>query len=299
MKQKLVFLIALILALSQGLAAQEVSGSGFIDPTGEYFEAYVGQSDTHTIKLQYVVNGVVRLNATGQQEPTSLKGTNDFSVSISNRFFTATLENVMVASGSTTTTYIATVEVTYRPTIAGEHSATVYLNNASGQSVASKNLIGIATVLKGDADGDGLVTVADVTAIIDYLLSGDPTDINLAAADVDKDGKVTIADASTLIDLILGVPDTRLCTFIIVSNTNGVNYEYMIDENTKVNIVDGKLRIRGSLRNNGTRNPHTISFSLENLSQLRYVERTVTFDNKLAGVCISEEDCEILKSLKP
>lgn len=55
----------------------------------------------------------------------------------------------------------------------------------------------------GDVNNDGDVTIADVTALIDYLLTNDATDINLAAADVNEDGDVTIADVTALIDFLL------------------------------------------------------------------------------------------------
>jgi hypothetical protein len=56
-------------------------------------------------------------------------------------------------------------------------------------------------VLTGDVDGDGNVGIADVTALIDYILAGG--NINAEAADVDGDGIISIADVTTLIDMIL------------------------------------------------------------------------------------------------
>jgi len=53
--------------------------------------------------------------------------------------------------------------------------------------------------LTGDVNGDGEVSVADVNAIIDLILSGGYTD----AADVNADGEVTIADVNAVIDIIL------------------------------------------------------------------------------------------------
>ena len=55
-------------------------------------------------------------------------------------------------------------------------------------------------VIPGDVDGDGLVTISDVTTLIDILLSGAPAS---AAADVDGDSRVTISDVTTLIDMLL------------------------------------------------------------------------------------------------
>ena len=56
--------------------------------------------------------------------------------------------------------------------------------------------------LLGDVNGDGFVTIADVTTLIDYLLGGGNVDVR--ASDVNKDGAVTIADVTTLIDMLLG-----------------------------------------------------------------------------------------------
>ena len=57
--------------------------------------------------------------------------------------------------------------------------------------------------IRGDIDMDGNVSIADATALIDYILSGDATGISVEAADCDLDGGVSIADATALIDFIL------------------------------------------------------------------------------------------------
>lgn len=59
------------------------------------------------------------------------------------------------------------------------------------------------TIIPGDVDGDGTVGIADASALIDYLLNGDDTDLNLLAADFDQDGEISIADVSELIDSLL------------------------------------------------------------------------------------------------
>ena len=59
------------------------------------------------------------------------------------------------------------------------------------------------TFIRGDVDGNSAVNIADVTALIDYILNGDPTGINLDAADGDENGAVNIADVTALIDYIL------------------------------------------------------------------------------------------------
>ena len=57
--------------------------------------------------------------------------------------------------------------------------------------------------VRGDVDLDGRVNIADVTALIDYLLTSDVTGISLVNADCDHDGRVNIADVTALIDYLL------------------------------------------------------------------------------------------------
>ena len=58
-------------------------------------------------------------------------------------------------------------------------------------------------VLRGDVNADGYLTIVDVTALIDYLLSDNPAGIDVAAADCDLSGSVDIADVTALIDFLL------------------------------------------------------------------------------------------------
>ncbi len=57
--------------------------------------------------------------------------------------------------------------------------------------------------LRGDVDNNQEVGIADVSALIDYLLSGDASAINLQNANCNLDGEVGIADVSALIDYLL------------------------------------------------------------------------------------------------
>jgi len=57
--------------------------------------------------------------------------------------------------------------------------------------------------IRGDVDMDGNVGIADVTALIDYILTGNATGISVPAADCDQDEMIGIADVTALIDFIL------------------------------------------------------------------------------------------------
>ena len=57
-------------------------------------------------------------------------------------------------------------------------------------------------IVIGDVNGDGVLTIKDVTDLIDYLL-GSSASINPIGADVNQDGGITIKDVTDLIDMLL------------------------------------------------------------------------------------------------
>ena len=91
----------------------------------------------------------------------------------------------------------------------GTHTLTwTYSKDSSydpaGDFFALRNVyLYIPSVTRGDVDGDGQVKISDVTALINYLLSGDASAINLQAADCDQDGNVKISDVTSLINYLL------------------------------------------------------------------------------------------------
>ena len=82
----------------------------------------------------------------------------------------------------------------------GKYNLTLYLSQ--GILVVEKWTEPQPT-LRGDVDMDGRISVADVSALIDYLLSGDSTDISLDNADTDQDNQHGISDVAALIDYLL------------------------------------------------------------------------------------------------
>lgn len=63
--------------------------------------------------------------------------------------------------------------------------------------------IDMASLLRGDVNRDGIVSITDINSIISVILSGDLGDIPLRLADLNDDGSVTIADINSIIDIIL------------------------------------------------------------------------------------------------
>ena len=60
-----------------------------------------------------------------------------------------------------------------------------------------------AQITPGDVDDNGSVEIADVSVLIDVLLSGNYEGINVLNADVDGNGEIGISDVSALIDILL------------------------------------------------------------------------------------------------
>ena len=57
--------------------------------------------------------------------------------------------------------------------------------------------------LRGDVNGDGYISINDVTTLIDYLLGSVSNDFYEVNADVNGDDDISIADVTVLIDMLL------------------------------------------------------------------------------------------------
>ena len=78
--------------------------------------------------------------------------------------------------------------------------------NAGGSDVTVRLSLS-SPVAIGDVNGDGSVNIADVTSLIDVLLTGRNPYGQIA--DVNGDGSVNIADVTSVIDIILGKTNKR------------------------------------------------------------------------------------------
>jgi hypothetical protein len=60
----------------------------------------------------------------------------------------------------------------------------------------------VTEAIRGDANGDGQITVSDVIYLINYLFKGGPSPDPLAVGDVNCDGKVSVSDVVYLINYL-------------------------------------------------------------------------------------------------
>ena len=88
--------------------------------------------------------------------------------------------------------------------VAGRSEGTtmVIVSSVDGTAIPDTCMVTVYTE-NGDVNCDGFVNIADVTDLIDYLLSGNDDSVSQTNADCDKDGSVNIADVTALIDYLL------------------------------------------------------------------------------------------------
>ena len=80
----------------------------------------------------------------------------------------------------------------------------VMASNASQlQIVLDENAEQASSSLRGDVDSDGQVDMDDLSMLINYLLAGDASGIDMEAADCEPSGEVNMDDLSMLINYLL------------------------------------------------------------------------------------------------
>ena len=83
------------------------------------------------------------------------------------------------------------------------HDAPLFACYQSVSSAVDMPQVYRRVIAAGDANRDGRVTIADVTAIVNYLLTGQTEHFDRRAADVDGSGDITIDDAIAVTGMVL------------------------------------------------------------------------------------------------
>ena len=90
--------------------------------------------------------------------------------------------------------------ITTLPLVRNRNYSVAYLNQGGSPMTVTFH---ITVRQKGDVNGDGLVNIADVVALVGYILGETPEVFYQDAAELNDDGMINITDASTLISIIL------------------------------------------------------------------------------------------------
>ena len=108
-------------------------------------------------------------------------------------------------NGSTVTYSVEGLKLTY-------DNSNVYVTNAETtatialaevQDMYFSNEAGGSEFIRGDVDGNQRVEMDDLTLLINYLLGGDASGINMEGANCDQEGDVTMDDLTVLINYLL------------------------------------------------------------------------------------------------
>lgn len=273
MKSKLLFFITLVFVIVKIQGKEIESNVSFTSQRTEQFSTFVGQTENRSIEVQFQSGDIIP-NPDPPDVPMIASGSNnqsieaewvDFSYTVSVEGEDSDMFTAKVTKRSATSN-ACTVKISYMPTSVGVHHAYVTVTCAKAvlTSPVTINLIGEASVHQGDTNGDGKVDISDVTNLIDVILNGGEA----PGGDVNGDGKVDISDVTNLIDLILNGPSVMYYPTLLVTTTDGVTVEYLIDENTKLKIQKPDLIIEtGGM---------VLNYSLENMAHLRYGQREVS-----------------------
>ena len=173
-------------ALSEGNRTYARSGNEGVHNSSSELRATVNLSQVSRLSFDFKAWGE-GVNSFYDQCVFSIDGVDQFVYGArDNDWETYT---VVIPSGNHTLTWTYAKDGTVHPV--GDYFA---LDNVSITS---------NSVLRGDVDRDGIVTINDVTTLIDLMLSGNTDSVDINIIDCDGDHVVTIGDVTALIDYLL------------------------------------------------------------------------------------------------
>ena len=165
---------------------------------------------------------------------------------------------------------VATVSNNGLVTAVNAGTATITAMTTDGSNLSASCIVTVYTEMMGDVDGNGSVNISDVTALIDYLLKGDASDIVLSNADCDGNEAVNISDVTALIDFLLighwPEPEEPEPTPVITSYTvNGVTFNMVEVEGGTFQM--GATPEQGENANDNEKPVHQVTLTGFNIGQ--------------------------------
>jgi len=189
------------LAGTQGSADGTGSAARFFNPSGVATDGsgnvYVADTSNNTIRigttaLADVATIDLSTGARGatRQLDTSPQTATSFQWSVIRR----PVDSVADLSSATVR------NPTFTPDVPGLYTFRVVATSAAGMSITTVDLLVSAAGVRGDANGDGAITAADIFYLINHLFAGGPAPIG--PGDANGDSAVTAADIFYLINFL-------------------------------------------------------------------------------------------------
>lgn len=104
----------------------------------------------------------------------------------------------------------------------------------------------------GDANGDGKLTLADVNAVIAYILEMNPQPFSFVKADMNKDNKISVVDVTMITDELLKQPSgiaasfpktNALWTGRLTRTPKGYDLELLLESDMSVNAMQADVTL--------------------------------------------------------
>lgn len=121
---------------------------------------------------------------------------------------------------STSDTGIATIDANGLLTALMPGTVTVTASNAA-LGVSATAEVTVKEYLYGDANDDGVVTLADVNAVIAYILEKNPQPFSVAKADMNQNNMITVSDVTLITDDLLDQPSGASLAAPLRGNVSG------------------------------------------------------------------------------
>ena len=191
-----------------------------IDPTNtSYFEPTVHtyseiEVDGNTVKVKgYVMRGTDKIDQQGfyywksADEARSIRHSNTITVP----------ENAkkVVASGNIMTAEIKGLDFN------SEYCIVAFVKTDENEMFYGEKQQFMCSCLSGDANNDGVVDVADVVAIVNYILEKPAENFNFKTADVNGDEVIDAADVVGVVNIILDKGNVNAARVRAVLRENG------------------------------------------------------------------------------
>ena len=183
---------------STNTAVATVSASGMVTAVG-IGECYIHATCVNKLAICHVIVTPQRVTITLDKHETRLLPNHTLKL---NAFCSPATVELAVSSSNPAVALPRIVSGTIMVVGVAEGTATITVNAADSWGNPDACEITVYTE-PGDVNSDGYVNISDVTALIDYLLSGNTPTINLTKADCNNDGNINISDVTTLIDYLL------------------------------------------------------------------------------------------------
>lgn len=178
----------------------------------EQYRLSVGlKNSTPIVAMQFDVHWQLGMETAGESVTFTRRAANHQAVvtpldAHTYRCYVYSVDNTPIAAGSGNVLSLLynNVRATASPVGSTIRVDNVILSTASEQNCASAaDAELVVTSWRGDANGDGVISIADVVAVVGFAMGLEPEGCSKAQADVDGDGQVDATDAVATTRLLM------------------------------------------------------------------------------------------------